>query len=104
MTFFPPKTYKVTQTHKNWMFCCCTKMGNSKSSSGTDTFDLPSLCSGLDAGAFKHVVVMCGAGVSTAAGVPDFRSPSAGLYFKVFKRTFFTFLRLPFLEYWQSVN
>ena len=45
--------------------------------------DIDSLGSGLRDGRFKNVVVMCGAGISTKAGVPDFRSPSAGLYFKV---------------------
>ena len=28
----------------------------------------------------KNVVVMCGAGVSVAAGIPDFRTPGTGLY------------------------
>jgi len=44
---------------------------------------LESLANGLKDGKFRNVVVLCGAGISTSAGVPDFRSPSAGLYFKI---------------------
>ena len=43
------------------------------------------LTSGLLEGKFQNVVIMCGAGISTSAGIPDFRSPSAGLYFKLRK-------------------
>lgn len=34
----------------------------------------------LAAGKFRNVVVLTGVGVSTAAGIPDFRSPSGGLF------------------------
>jgi len=39
----------------------------------------------IKSGGTKKVNVMCGAGISTSAGVPDFRSPSAGIYFKLKK-------------------
>ena len=43
------------------------------------------LVQNLKEGKYKNVIVMCGAGISTSAGIPDFRSPSAGLYFKLRK-------------------
>lgn len=33
----------------------------------------------------KRIIVMTGAGISVAAGIPDFRSPETGLYNKLQK-------------------
>jgi len=41
---------------------------------------LKQIALGLKAGRYKNVIVMTGAGLSTAAGIPDFRSPDKGLY------------------------
>eukprot|EP00092_Neocalanus_flemingeri_P074096 GFUD01091564.1.p1 GENE.GFUD01091564.1~~GFUD01091564.1.p1 ORF type:complete len:302 (-),score=92.77 GFUD01091564.1:160-1065(-) len=58
-------------------------MGSSSSKSASYTE--ADLVSGLQEGKFKNIVIMCGAGISTNAGIPDFRTPSAGLYFKLRK-------------------
>ncbi|KAK4039347.1 DHS-like NAD/FAD-binding domain-containing protein [Parachaetomium inaequale] len=41
---------------------------------------LPAVADFIKSGKARRIVVMTGAGISTAAGIPDFRSPETGLY------------------------
>jgi len=60
-------------------------MGSAGSTTESETMSLDTLVKDIAGGRYSNVVIMCGAGISTSAGIPDFRTPSAGLYFKLRK-------------------
>jgi len=59
---------------------CCNSQNRTE-----EPISLEYIAKELQRGTYKNVVVMCGAGISTNAGVPDFRSPSIGLYHTIGK-------------------
>ncbi|KAI0074023.1 NAD-dependent deacetylase sirtuin-2 [Panus rudis PR-1116 ss-1] len=60
--------------------------------------DLPSVAKYIKSGKCKKIYVMLGAGVSTSAGIPDFRSPDTGLYANLAR------LNLPYPEAVFEIN
>jgi NAD+-dependent protein deacetylase sirtuin 2 len=50
-----------------------------------DELTLKGVAEAMKDGRIKRVVVMTGAGISVAAGIPDFRTPGTGLYSQLAK-------------------
>jgi len=53
---------------------------SSNSSSNSDDFEIEDIEALLKEGKVKNIVMVVGAGISTSAGIPDFRTPGTGLY------------------------
>nr|CDS30116.1 chromatin regulatory protein sir2 [Hymenolepis microstoma] len=51
-----------------------------KSNSPLESLDLEGIAKYILIGKAKNIITAVGAGISTAAGIPDFRSPKTGLY------------------------
>ncbi|KAJ7080504.1 DHS-like NAD/FAD-binding domain-containing protein [Mycena epipterygia] len=62
------------------------------------TQDIPGLAQYIASDKCKNIVLMLGAGVSTSAGIPDFRSPETGLYANLAR------LKLPYPEAVFEIN
>jgi len=77
-------------------------MGNSPQTGsdkvGLTPFTKQDFITGMKSKQFKKVVFLTGAGISVAAGIPDFRSPGSGLYSKVEE------LKLPYPEALFSID
>ncbi|TFK71302.1 NAD-dependent deacetylase sirtuin-2 [Pluteus cervinus] len=56
------------------------KASGSSSAESAKSKKIPQLAEYIKSDKCKRIVLMLGAGVSTAAGIPDFRSPKTGLY------------------------
>ncbi|XP_018422721.1 PREDICTED: NAD-dependent protein deacetylase sirtuin-3-like [Nanorana parkeri] len=51
--------------------------------SKNEKLSLTDIAGRIKQGLYKRIVVMVGAGISTDSGIPDFRSPTSGLYSKL---------------------
>jgi NAD-dependent deacetylase sirtuin 2 len=45
-----------------------------------EDLSLQAVANAITEGKCKNIIVMSGAGISVAAGIPDFRTPGTGLY------------------------
>ncbi|XP_063800747.1 NAD-dependent protein deacetylase sirtuin-3-like isoform X2 [Pseudophryne corroboree] len=70
-------------SHHSWVRAHRSTFNHRGSDSKDSDLSLATVADGIKEGLYRRILVMVGAGISTDSGIPDFRSPSSGLYSKL---------------------
>ncbi|KAM9302097.1 NAD-dependent protein deacetylase sirtuin-3, mitochondrial [Gastrophryne carolinensis] len=75
----------LSSPHKegSWMPAHNSVIPHRRRHSKSENLSLGDVADRIKQGLFKRILVMAGAGISTDSGIPDFRSPTSGLYSKL---------------------
>ena len=63
----------ASRSTRRSLFCLRRESGTTSSPSSRESYGIHELARGLKLAKFKKIVIMSGAGISTASGIPDFR-------------------------------
>lgn len=75
--------FKESYFCQRWIQACNSIFLQRRGYSKNEKLSLTDIADRIKQGLYKRIIVMVGAGISTDSGIPDFRSPTSGLYSKL---------------------
>ncbi|XP_068117025.1 NAD-dependent protein deacetylase sirtuin-3, mitochondrial [Hyperolius riggenbachi] len=74
---------KGPNSYQRWVRAGNSIFPHRRGHSTSESLTLSDVADRIKRGEYKRIIAMVGAGISTASGIPDFRSPTSGLYSKL---------------------